>query len=523
MAVRVKDVMELDFITANLTLVAGRGGIDKVISYITIMEAPDFYEWVSGGEFVITTWYAFKDHPELQIPSFTAMAERGIAALGIKVNRFIQEVPQEILDLADRFKVPVFAIKRETKFREIVQAVSAELNNYQTNVLLEVERNYRELTKAALDGGDFDILLTPIGAKRNCSCLCLNRDYEVIGVYSPGDKTPPAEEIAAIVRRCYDGQDNAAQYQQFEGLHIFPCIALETVLGFLVLIDKRNLAEKYVLMASQLATFLTLKLLDRIESDQKMLTALFDDMLYKQNLDERELRERLELFGLKLQQMFRIVVVGIDGAVRPNPLQLLRQHGQAVRKIIGEALLVQKPDEVVLIASNQTIDSLAAKPKWLKKLSGYALSCAGEVTVGVGPAVESAKDIRTSYRIAKRTMRAGRCFGQTGVLDYGDYVVHTLLQWGLETPENDFLLNRAIKPLRQYDAECNANLMVTLGAVVFADDLDHAAAALKVHTNTIRYRLGKMEAITGYDFFSAMGRYVLTTAFLLHHYHESGM
>ena len=161
MAVTVKDVLKIDFMAERATLVAGGAGLDNVISYVTIMEAPDFYEWVTGGEFVLTTWYAFVEHPELQVPVFTELAKRGIAAMGIKVNRFVKEVPQEIIDIANQFKLPVFAISRETKFREIIQAISAELNDYHMNVLLDVDKHYQELAKAAVTGGEIDQQAAP--------------------------------------------------------------------------------------------------------------------------------------------------------------------------------------------------------------------------------------------------------------------------------------------------------------------------------------------------------------------------
>jgi purine catabolism regulator len=292
-------------------------------------------------------------------------------------------------------------------------------------------------------------------------------------------------------------------------------------LGFLVLVDKAELAEKYILMATQLTTFLALKLLDQIETEQKMLTSLLDDILFKQNLDEQELRERLELFGLKPHNLFRVLVVSRkDGATKTDTHQVLRHYGIVLRQYLGDALVVLKPDEAVLITANQVPDSPTMRSKWLKKLSELVADQEDGLAVGFGPAVAGAKELKISYNIAKRTLRAGLSLGQSGVLHYSDYFAHTLLQKAADTPEHDLLLSRVVRPLKRYDEEYNSSLLATLAAAIFAEDLEAAATALHVHSNTIRYRLNKIGTLTGYDFFTAQGRYLLTTALLLHRYHE---
>jgi len=516
MAVTVKDVLKIDFMAERATLVAGGAGLDNVISYVTIMEAPDFYEWVTGGEFVLTTWYAFVEHPELQVPVFTELAKRGIAAMGIKVNRFVKEVPQEIIDIANQFKLPVFAISRETKFREIIQAISAELNDYHMNVLLDVDKHYQELAKAAVTGGEIDTMLQGLSRRRNCPCLCLNWEYDLIAWHAPDNRQLPVATISDEVRRLYSGEKQGWLHGHNDGLHIFPCVARENALGFLVLIDKRPLSERYILMAQQLATFLTLKLIDRLETEQKLITSLLEEMLFKNNLDEQELRDRLELFGLKPQGHFRIIVIKLQGGGAGDNSQALRQYGYAVRDFIGDALLVIKPDEVVLIAANQVPDTVGAKPKWVKKLADFVAGTKDTVSVGVGPSVAEAASIKTSYGLAKRTLKASVSLGYSGVLYYAEYLAHTVLLRAIDTPEQGLLLDSVIKPIQEYDGKYHSNLLETMGAVIFSPDLENSAALMHIHINTVRYRLGKIKAITGLDFFSPRDRYILATAYLLH-------
>jgi len=56
-----------------------------------------------------------------------------------------------------------------------------------------------------------------------------------------------------------------------------------------------------------------------------------------------------------------------------------------------------------------------------------------------------------------------------------------------------------IAPLLAQDQRYNTQLAQTLGALIFADDLEAAASTLFIHINTVRYRLNKVKQLTGYN------------------------
>jgi DNA-binding PucR family transcriptional regulator len=61
-------------------------------------------------------------------------------------------------------------------------------------------------------------------------------------------------------------------------------------------------------------------------------------------------------------------------------------------------------------------------------------------------------------------------------------------------------VDRLLGPLRDYDARHNAELMPTLRSFLSCDGSWSACASLMyVHVNTVRYRIGRIEALTGRD------------------------
>lgn len=516
MSVTVERIMELEDIAQVARLVAGHGGISNQISFVTISEAPDFYQWVSGGEFVLSTLYAFKDQPELRAPAYKELAQRGVAAIGIKTKRFIDEIPADLIEIANEYNVPLFEIERETKFRQIIQAITAELNNDQTNLLLEIERHYKELAEVALISGDFDQLIRGFGRRRKGDVLCFRSDFKLLGSYPSNVQAAETDTVKEELAAYLSNSGELLQSATICGRHVFPCVRGGQTIGYLVLSGPEPLNNKFLLMAKQLTTFLTLKLIDQMDMDQRTLTALFDDILYKQKLNEDELRERLALHGLKQAGSYRVVVVRAgenETDICQSPL--FRSYCAKLRTVLSEPLLINKPDEAVFIASGQQPDESSA-PGWIKQLGTDSLTGTTALCIGVGPAVALAKDIHSSYLIAKSTVKAARSFQQGGLHYYSDFLARILLLRSNDTPEQKYLLSMVIAPLETQDQRYNTQLIQTLGALIFADDLESAAASLYVHINTVRYRLGKVKQLTGYDFFSAKGRYTLTTAYLMY-------
>ncbi|MBP2638661.1 MAG: regulator of polyketide synthase expression [Firmicutes bacterium] len=515
MSITVAQIMELEIMPLHATLIAGHDGINKEVTYVTVMETPNLYELITGGEFVLSTLYTFQKTPELLLPAILKLIKQGISAIGIKPRPYFPEIPQEVIELANEYKIPMFEIHQEARYREIIKSVYAEINNYQTNLLIEVERYYQELTSTVLMDGEFSQLLKGLGRRKNCSVFLIRNDYKVLGSYHGLSKIQGIDVKERL--EYYIGKNGEVTHYVFhKGVHIFPCQMRGQTIGYLILYDKSVLNEKFMLMAKQLVTFVTLKLIDQLDAEQKVLTALFDDILFKRILKEEELRERLALYGLKKKNMYRVIVIGGNNKNNQNVnVQTARRYCNKICDIIQNALVIEKTNEVVIIVANQLGDRLNG-PTWVNALGEEALKEDYQVVIGIGPASDSAIDIHWSYNLAKNTMRIGLAAKKNGVLYYGEYLSELVLLGSVGTREQEYLVSRVIEPIKERDN--SKMLMKTLDAVIFEDALESAALTLEVHINTLRYRMNRIREITGFDFFTAKGRYVLTTAYLMYGY-----
>ena len=78
--------------------------------------------------------------------------------------------------------------------------------------------------------------------------------------------------------------------------------------------------------------------------------------------------------------------------------------------------------------------------------------------------------------------------------------LHEQLLASVPTPVLRSLRERLLGPLREYDDRHNAELMTTLKSFLACDGSWSACASrMYVHVNTVRYRISRIEALTGRD------------------------
>lgn len=101
---------------------AGHGGLDKAIGTVSFLDAPSSVDWLNGGEVILTTAFLYKENTELQAKLVSKLIEMKAVALGIKMGRYIDELPPQVIALANEYDFPIFGINFDTVWSEIFTA-----------------------------------------------------------------------------------------------------------------------------------------------------------------------------------------------------------------------------------------------------------------------------------------------------------------------------------------------------------------------------------------------------------------
>lgn len=113
----------------DFKVLAGRKGLGKQIQGIAVLDAPDGYQWTRGREFIISSGYVFAENPGL-FDEFVSSPNFAIASgMGIKLGRFIQEVPPHIVERFEAMDMPLIAIPPSPSWMDIMYQLNSLVMN----------------------------------------------------------------------------------------------------------------------------------------------------------------------------------------------------------------------------------------------------------------------------------------------------------------------------------------------------------------------------------------------------------
>lgn len=502
--VTVAHLQTIKWFNERARLVNKQADLNKVVQHVTIQEAPDLWEWCKGGEFVLTTWYAFSRNPEIQERNFEKLAQR-ISAIGIKTKRFIDKIPQSIIDIADKYHLPVFEIRRDVFFREMNTVINNEIQNYTTNMLVELNSIFQDFMQKSVNENHAAAILGVLANYLNNPVFLFNRRFELLA--KRNSQMVDAEALANYVDRIRSGSYTAEMYYKgFEqpDMGLFFCYVRETVVGYLLVLpvnsseEGRNkntfLSYKKSLLCQQTAAFLSIKLWENYDDENKLILKLWNELKNGDLTHQRILMDKVKEYGLEKKDKYNIILFSKSVSVRKLKLYC--------EKYARRHLILEEDYWNVVIFSN-------------KYLEGFKKHLAETFTSGriiITPYFEQLSEISGQYDLAQQTAKLITANKITGVIDAVEWIPKLLCLRYKDSPESQWIYKNILMPLKQYDQKYHYDLLGTLDAIFNTQTLEEAARKLFIHINTIYYRIKKMEEITGKNLNVYTDRYLLMQA-----------
>ena len=129
------------------------------------------------------------------------------------------------------------------------------------------------------------------------------------------------------------------------------------------------------------------------------------------------------------------------------------------------------------------------------------LADAGRLTVGLSAVVDSADGLRGALEAARHARRAASARpGRVCAVGHEELASHVLLLPFVPGDVRRAFTARLLDPLRAYDRRHHADLVGTLREFLRCDgSWTRCAHRLHLHVNTLRYRIGRIEQLTGRD------------------------
>ena len=112
----------------GLKLMTDTADLQAEITNINIIDNPDSYDWLSSGDFLLTTGYFLRDDEAMQCQLVRELSELGCVGLAIKTRRYLDVIPEAMLEEANRLGFPLINIPVQYPLSKICKVVFGRLS-----------------------------------------------------------------------------------------------------------------------------------------------------------------------------------------------------------------------------------------------------------------------------------------------------------------------------------------------------------------------------------------------------------
>jgi len=531
---RVRDLLDVSGL--GLRLLTDVAGADRVITHVFTTDLPDPSRYLTSGDLVLTGMIWCREPGDAD-RFVRTLVDAGAWALG--AGEALGEVPPELIEACKRHGITLLAVPAETSFAAITEEVARRLNGDRASAMTRVLGRRRLLLSAVAEGAGLDAMFRLMGHEIGTDSWLLTGLGRVLG----GTGTALPEPLAGRLAAEYLKADRLPVTVRMTGQHVtaggdgkyslfgvggepritswfLACAgneqdwapepresvaelaadaALERARLDAGRAGDRRLAEAIVtLLGSEtgeggaLGEIASVMRAAGLSPDGSYLVAAMcaeADRMAGPNAD----RWRTDLAG-------ELVIPHAEGAVAAP-------HGdQTVVLIPLPAQAAARPDpEAAPAAAPAAARALAA---WLRDRQPAVESDRARIRLTIGISAPAAgvaalagalHEAESARRLAE--LRAsGPAPAAVSVVTSDEVASHELLMASVPGAVLRSFRERLLGPLLAYDERHRAELLSTLREFLACSGSWNACAArMYVHVNTVRYRIRRIEELTGRD------------------------
>lgn len=519
--ISIEKLLTLEILKGSKVL-AGNKGLKNKITKVNVMEVPDIIDWVSKGEFLITTAYSIKDNVQILEELIPRLKEKGVAGLGIKVGRYVKELSDNIFKLANKLNFPIIEVPISVSHTDIISSILTKVISEQTILLLEIERYNKEAMEIVINGGNLNDIATNLynnigntlaiyeNINDRCEIIC-NDNIE-------------KNEIERIVYE-FISSNNYCQKSCCESIDIINGKNIERVTIPLIInkmeygnvfiwTDNSNINTLQKMIIDLYINIIMLEFSKRISMhsmESKYKLEFFDDLLSQDEIRLKRAIEKSKNYNFNISNKYCIIEIMLkpwNEEIKHSYQEEINNLMFIVNRIIKSSknniIYVERGDRIILLyGSAKSYNAVKIKEDTLnlcKRIYSEAVKkiTSMEIIVGIGRCYVDISQLYKSYDQAKLIVEHLSKSTTESIIHYDDLGIYRILAHDELKGELIDFCKDTIMPLIEYDKEYESELVKTLKQYFkFNGNMKKISERMYMHYNTIVYRINKIEAITG--------------------------
>ena len=526
-------------------LLAGKEGLDKHVRRVNVMEVPDVIDWVQQGEFLMTTGYPLRDNLHTFVELIRQLSAKGVVALGIKTKRFVENIPNEVIELADSLKFPLIELPPQTIFSEVIHEVMELVLSFEMFQLTVLQERLQSITGLLMDGGSIQEMLQELENLIKQPILFLDSHSDIIVTEQTKtnflngiviNRNWSQFVISQIETESRNGYFDTFHLQIDEQWKTAYFSRIHLPYGrkcYLLLVSNQStLLEIDTLTIERINPIVVLELLNleaRRSVEHKYWDQFMQDWLFGRLENDAEWKVRARLCGFDFQEQSLYAVALLtdrrtdlhDMPIRKSLVKQLDESANVSDDLNFHALLL---DHQIVVFVEISREAAGKGDSQFRKLLERTIQAEifDDYSVHVGKIVQK-NELYKSYGEALKIQQISeQCGMNQSLLTYDDLSVFPLLAVLPDCDELQHFRKKFIEPLLAFEKNHHLNIIETLGTYFHCNqNMKLTAEKLFTHYNTIVYRMDRIRHLLGFDLDQADVRLQLHLALKLYHLDQS--
>ncbi|MGI9020413.1 MAG: PucR family transcriptional regulator [Solirubrobacterales bacterium] len=501
----------------GLELVAGAENAGRPIRWVHITELEDPTPWMSGGELLLTTGIQLTS-PAKQRQFIELLDGHDLAGIGFGTGLSAKRLPKALVVEAEARGLPLFEVPYEMPFIAITEYAFGKLVNEQYDVLQRAGEVHERLERLVLQGKGLDGVLESIAEAVGGAALVLDgRGAEL--ARQPPSGGPDAELTGSLAGEVLgrNGSGQVAFFAPSDAALVDRALAVPVsgrrdaspIAWLVVVSDGESLGPFERLLSRQAAMVVGLELMrERVvqETERRLAGDLLTEAL-SGRLDADEAAGRLRPFGIGTDAA--VLVFDLDDPTAAEAEVEARLAELGARGLVATTSAAGRPLLCAVVGTGGPGPAkIAAGVRSSLLARRAAVRAAVSRPAGVG-------SLRRAFHEARCALEATSLGNGEApeVASHEDLGAFTLL---LALQDDDALRaysDGLLEPIERTEGEYGGELLRSLEAFIENNgNWERAARCLYCHRHTLRYRIRKVEELTGRDLGRATDRIELWLA-----------
>lgn len=508
-------------------LLSGEGALRRKVARTNVVEVADLVEWAGADELIISSGYALRDNDEAMASQLAGLREKGAAALCLKPRRFRDTLPACVVSEARRLGFPLIQLPIPAVFANIVHESMEEILERETESFRQVQDKLETLLDVLLKEDDPEKSLAAIEQVICNPLLIFDSDNDLV-MSADSRRILLGHTQEDLIRQLYkrtnrrtlsimqDGQKRNVPVHFFDiGGHGGIRIIILEYYGPMGSIDEILISRISHILAMEMKNAIAVKKIRRKYKSQFVQNWIFGKLGDAVNIC---VSAQTDGYELGTDRKYRVAVVNLNTPHKDSGF--VEQDANIIRHIIrnlnpsmlftileGKLILVTEADGQSA-ASFRELAMLSEKFNYIMD-KGDMSFCVSEAC-GV-------QEIPQAYRQARNISRIGqRCGIREQVVSYERLGILYLLSLLPEDAAVEQYRDKFLAPIKAYDEKHKGALLETLRVYLEAGcNTQKTAQLLHSHYNTVVYRIGSVEKLTGLSISDVETRLQLRIAYKL--------